>query len=196
MNCLELPLFPSLFHALFFALLTHPFYSPTPNKTMEIDNNNDDWPIDQTWLEIDKRMTYETFEENDTIKSQDWIWFDDNTPFGCCMCINSRDTHQYAGNTLKTLLDHATVDGNTYTLTQKIVMQGNKGIYTQTPWDTAYRRFSQFAEWGYQMMVEGEYKNIHQIRTSGKKLDDFIKAGIRFSHIIHVKEEMTGFKRR
>lgn len=162
-------------------------------KTMDNDNN-DDWPIDQAWLEIDKKMTYEDFKENH-LTSQDWIWFEDNTPFGCCMCINSSDTHHHLGNTLKTLLDHAVVNGNTYTLTQKIVMQGKRGIYAQTPWSTAYTQFNQFAEWGYQMMPEDEYRNIHQIRTSGKRLDDFIKAGIQFSHIILVQEEMIGFKR-
>ncbi len=161
---------------------------------MDNDDNDvyDDWPdMDQSWLKIDKEMTYENVEESDVVvRYQEWIWFDDATMYGSCMCINSRDTHQYVGDTLKTLLNHAVVDGNTYTLTNTIVMQGKIGRHTETPWSKAYSQFSQFAEWSYQMRPSDEYDKIHQIRTRDKKLDDFIKAGIQFSHIIIVEDEI------
>jgi hypothetical protein len=109
---------------------------------------------------MDNEMTYELSKITDTIKHQDWIWFDDAQPFGCCMCINTRDTFQYLGNTLKTLLDNAVFDGNTYTLTQKMVIRinvnPNRGICAQTPWHAAYTRFSQFAEWGYHILKKVE----------------------------------------
>lgn len=156
-------------------------------------NNNDTWPHhhDQAWLKIDKERTYENVDGNDAVKGQEWIWFDDATMYGSCMCINSRETHQYVGDTLKTLLDHAVVDGKTYILTNKIVFQGNIGRHTETPWYKAYSQFSQFAEWGYQGRPTEEYDNIHQIRTLNKRLADFIKAGIQFSHIIIVDEEQN-----
>jgi hypothetical protein len=160
---------------------------------MDNDNNNDVWThIDHAWHEIDRKMTHEEFEQNNAIKCEEWIWFDDVTMYGSCMCINSRDTCQYVGDTLITLLDHAVVNGNTYTLTNTIVIQGKIGIHTETPWSKAYSQFSQFAEWGYEMSPTDEYDNIHQIRTRDKKLDDFIKAGIQFSHIIIVEEDIIG----
>lgn len=151
---------------------------------MTYNDRNDDWPIDEAWVDIDRRMTHEDFKEYH-LTCQDWIWFDDATPFGCCMCINSRESFKYLGDTLQTLLDNAVVDGKTYTLTRK----ENSGRHTQSPWYTAYTQFSQFAEWGYQMMPEDRYRNVHQIRTFEKTLDDFIRAGIEFSHIILVERE-------
>ncbi|RYE16291.1 MAG: hypothetical protein EOP45_17750 [Sphingobacteriaceae bacterium] len=133
-------------------------------------------------------MTYEDLEHND-IQKQEWIWFDDATMYGSCTCINSQDTLQYLGDILQPLLDYAVKKGNTYTLTNEIVFQGHIGEHTQTPWTQAYSQFSQFAEWGFQGMPIERYKNIHQIRTSGRCFEDFTKAGIKFSHIIIVEEE-------
>jgi hypothetical protein len=153
------------------------------------------------WLEIDKQMTYDVatndVNDNHLVTCQDWIWFDVTGPFGVCMCINSNDTHQYLGDTLQLLLDHAVVNAaeGTYTLTNHIVIHGNIGKHIETPWSKAFSQFSQFAEWGYHVLPEEEYRNVHRIRTENKTLSDLIKAGIRFSHIIHVGEERVGIKR-
>ena len=149
----------------------------------------DSWPIDDSWLEMDKEMSYEL--EDEAVRAQDWIWFDDDTMYGYNMCISSLDTHQYLASPLKLLLDHAVVDQtrNIYTLTNKIVFEGNVGRHTETPWSHAYSQFSHFAEWGYEQPPDEEYEHIHQIRTRGKNLDEFIAAGINFKYIIIVEEE-------
>lgn len=138
-----------------------------------------------------------TFPEIDAaVLEEEWIWFDNNTMYGSETCINSRDALAHIGPTIKTLLDHAVVEGNKYTLTNKFVVVEDRidsWTQVQTPWTKAYSEMSHFAEWGLQGMPNKSYRHIRTLllrhNTLPQKLQELVVAGIKFSHIIVVEEE-------